>query len=72
MVEAYDFSDPLVCELVQTKHVPEELFEQTLRYDGMNSKKLIAIACEKCWEVWPCSTIESYRARDEGRVGMYS
>lgn len=51
----YDFSDPLIRDMVQSCHVPTE------RVVTGTGGAIIDVICEKCHQMWPCDPISMWR-----------
>lgn len=53
----YDFNEEVIRRMVERNHTPEEYWTRT----GSGTSLLGSIDCEKCGEVWPCSSIMKLR-----------
>ena len=55
-LHGYDFSDPLIRDMVRENHTP---------YEGVvtsvEGTTLRPVLCEKCQVEWPCPQISAYR-----------
>lgn len=54
---SYDFSEPLIRDLVERNHVPEEVITR-VDADGV---AVGSVVCEACGEDWPCTTLTALR-----------
>ncbi len=58
MAYSYDFSDPLIVEMVCERHRPRELYDRPAE----NIRNvMIAIECCECRNLWPCEAISKFR-----------
>lgn len=64
VVSEYNFSDPLIGEMVHRDHFPRELYHEI---EESKKRLMIAIHCNCCGNSWPCSAIIRVREWEDNR-----